>query len=156
MIRSIIKLAVVLVIGILVYNLFFGDETEKQQSKDIFHKVGDLGKDAWGLLKAERGKMKEGKYDEAIDKLDGLYTEIRETAVTLKDSEALERLSELEQKRQTLKRELAREKPETYGNGIQERSPTTERVEDLYTETEELMHEMEQREENRTRSPAPY
>ena len=58
MIRSLLKLGLLLVAGILVYNYFFGPVEEKEQSKEIFGKVRDVGKDAWALLRTEKDKDK--------------------------------------------------------------------------------------------------
>ena len=69
MIKSILRLAAILVVGILFYNYFLGTPTEKEQSKKVFSKVKDLGRDAWDLLKTEKEKLDEGKYDEALDKI---------------------------------------------------------------------------------------
>ena len=72
--KSILKLALILVVGILIYNYFLGTDEEKQQSKEIFTEVRDLGKAAWGLLKSEKEKFDEGKYDvEVIWHWDGSH-----------------------------------------------------------------------------------
>jgi len=57
---NLLKLAALLVIGILVYNYFFGTTEEKAQSKVIFSEAKDLGKAAWGLLKSEKEKFEDG------------------------------------------------------------------------------------------------
>ena len=136
MIRTLLKIGALLVVVLLGYNYFFGDETEKAQSREIVGKVGDLGKDAWNLLKSEREKMREGKYDDALEKLDGLYQNLRGKAEALRDSEALERLRELSERRAELEQMLE--------DGDDELSRDARRkLDDLTAETEELMNEME-------------
>jgi len=108
MIRTILKLGIIVVLGLLGYNYFFGDATEKAQSREIVGKAKDLGKDAWELLKSERTKMKEGKYDGALEKLDGLYGNLKERAGELADSDALSRINELTQRRDELEKALKR------------------------------------------------
>ena len=136
MIRLVIKLGIFLVIGLVGYNYFFGSADEKAQSREIVGKVGDLGRDAWNLLRSERSKMKEGKYDDALEKLDGLYQNLRGKAEALRDSEALERLRELSERRAELEQMLE--------DGDDELSRDARRkLDDLTAETEELMNEME-------------
>ena len=139
MIRLILKLGFILVIGILGYNYFLGDEDEKAQSREIVGKVRDLGSDAWNLLRSERQKLREGKYDGALDKLDNLYDNLRDKAAALSDSRVLERLEDLDQRRRELEAELA-------ADGEAEPDNSTKRkIDDLTAETEELMNEMEEK-----------
>lgn len=141
MIRSLIKLGLFLVAGILIYNFFFGTPDEKQQSKEIFGKVRDLTRDAWGLLRSEKEKFDDGKYDEAVDKLGGIYRDLRSTAEKVQDSGALERLSELEQKRRELEGQLNDDRPQGYDT--QEKAHIEREWTDLMRETEDLMRDME-------------
>lgn len=136
MIKNILKIGALLVIGLLGYNYFLGDETEKAQSREIVGKVGDLGKDAWGLLKSERQKMKDGKYDDALDKLDGLYKSLRGKAQDLQDSDVLDRIRELSERREELESQL-----QDSGNELSR--DARRKLDDLTAETEELMNEME-------------
>ena len=136
MIKFIIKIALVLVVGLVGYNYFFGNEAEKEQSREMVGKVRDLGSDAWNLLRSERSKMKEGKYDDALDKLDNLYGDLRERAERIKDSGALDRLRELDDKRQEIEDALSRD-------GDKLSRADERKLEDLTAETEDLMHEME-------------
>lgn len=138
MIKTIIKLGLVLVVGLLGYNYFLGDVEEKAQSREIVGKVGDLGKDAWNLLKSERDKMKDGKYDDALEKLDGLYTSLKGKAQDLKDSGALDRIDELNERRKELEDMLASEGDELSADGKR-------KLNDLTAETEDLMNEMEEK-----------
>lgn len=136
MIKTLLKLGLVLVAGLLFFNYFFGDVEEKAQSREIVGKVGDLGKDAWNLLKSERQKMKEGKYDDALEKLDGLYASLRGKAQDLKDSGLLDRIDELNERRKQLE--------DAVGEKSGELSADAKRkLDDLTAETEELMNEME-------------
>ncbi|WP_020568361.1 hypothetical protein [Neolewinella persica] len=138
MIKTIIKLGLVLVVGLLGYNYFFGNVEEKEQSREIVGKVGDLGKDAWNLLKAERQKMKDGKYDDALEKLDGLYSSLKGKAQDLKDSGILDRLDELDERRKELEG-LVGEK------GSELSTDAKRKLDDLTAETEVLMNEMEEK-----------
>lgn len=148
MIKSLLKLGLLLLAGILVYNYFFGDEAEKAQSKEIFGKVKDVGKDAWALLKTEKSKFDEGKYDGAVDKvgntvesLGDLLGKLSRTAKDLNDSGALDQLGELQAKQQELQERLAAETPESYDATEQEE--VKDEVQDLLRQTEALMKDME-------------
>ena len=148
MIRSLLKLGLILVAGILVYNYFFGTVEEKQQSKEIFGKVRDVGKDAWSLLKNEKAKFEDGKYDGAVDKvgksvegLGELLGKLSRTAKDLNDSGALDQISRLQDKQQELQEQIEAETPESYDAAEQER--VRSEVQDLLRETESLMKEMD-------------
>ncbi|SER33952.1 hypothetical protein [Neolewinella agarilytica] len=136
MIKTLLKLGVLVVLGLLGYNYMFGDAEEKAQSREIVGKARDLGRDAWDLLKSERDKLKEGKYDNAIEKLDGLYSTLKEKANALRDSDALQQLRELDDRRTALEELL----------NSSEGEPSAEakrKLDDLTADTEELMNEME-------------
>jgi hypothetical protein len=57
MIRSLLKLGLMAVICIVIYNRFFGTETEKDQSKRIFKGVGNVFTEVRTLVKSEREKF---------------------------------------------------------------------------------------------------
>lgn len=136
MIKTILKIGALIVIGLLGYNYFLGDAEEKAQSREIVGKAKDLGKDAWDLLKSERTKLKEGKYDGALEKLEGLYGSLKNRAGELADSDALKRISDLTQRRDELEKALKDAGGELSGD-------SKRKLDDLTAETEELMNEME-------------
>ncbi len=136
MIKTIVTIGVIIVLSLLGYNYFLGDAEEKAQSREIVGKAKDLGKDAWELLKSERTKMKEGKYDGTLKKLEGLYASLKDRASELADSDALNRVSELTQRRDELEKVLKDAGGKLSGEGKR-------KLDDLTAETEELMNEME-------------
>ncbi len=105
MIRLLIKIGLLLVVGILVYNRFFGTDAEKEQAKEIFRKTGDLVGDTWSLLRSEKEKLEAGKYDRALEQLGRVYQSLRQGAKYL-DQGVLQRLSELESRKAELKQQL--------------------------------------------------
>ncbi len=143
--KYLIRLAILLLIGILVYNYFFGTQEEKETSQKIFGEVRDLGRATWDLLKREKQKFDEGKYNEAVDKVGGLIEKLRGTANTIENNkDLLARLDELERKRQELQREIST--PPAYGTTEAEHRKELKRESDqLMREIEDLMREMEQR-----------
>ncbi|HNM26497.1 MAG TPA: hypothetical protein PKL15_13740, partial [Saprospiraceae bacterium] len=66
MIRSLIKIGLVLIVAILVYNRFFGTSAEKEQSKKIFGEMRDVVVSVGQLVKSEKTKFDAGKYDGAL------------------------------------------------------------------------------------------
>ena len=138
MIRFLFRVAFLLVIGILGYNFFYGSSEEKAQSREIVGKAVDLGKEAWNLLKGEKEKFDEGKYDGAVDNLESLYSRLAKTAQTLQDGDALDRITELERVRSNIEDQLEDATPE-------EKEKAGEQLKELTKETEELMHELEQK-----------
>ncbi len=154
MIRSLLKLGALLVVGILVYNYFFGTIEEKEQSKKVFTEVVDLGKAAWGLLKSEKEKLDEGKYDGALDKISGLIDTLKEKAKTIDDNkEILDKIRELEKQRDGIEEKIAQKQdttmadvPSSYGTTDQKEN-LDEQIKSewktLIEETEALMNKLE-------------
>lgn len=137
MIRTIIKLGIFLVLAVLGYNYFLGDETEKAQSREIVGKAADLGKDAWNLLRNEKEKLNEGKYDGALDQLKELYGELKKNAGRLQDTEALERIRELDEVRESLSEKMKE-------TAAEDQSKLKREVDRLTEETEAVMKKLEQ------------
>jgi len=146
--KNLLKLAFLLLVGILGYNYFFGDVEEKEQSKEIVNKVRDVGRDAWGLLKSEKAKLKEGKYDGAVEKVSSTVTGIGEllgklskTAKDLNDSGALDELSKLQQRQSEIQEKLDHQESD---EAKEEVSKDLENdLQNLLKETERIMKEMD-------------
>ena len=102
---TLIKIGLFLLVGILVYNRFFGTDEEKQQSKEVFKKTGDALGAAWNLLKSEKQKFDGGKYDKVLDQLGNAYRAVRSRAQYV-DEKVLQRLDELEQRKAALEEQL--------------------------------------------------
>lgn len=105
MIRSLIKIGLVVVVAILVYNYFFGDSAEKEQSRKIAGETRDVIVSIGQLFKSEKEKFDAGKYDGLLDKLGGAYRAVRGQAEHL-DAKVMQRLDELERRKASLQREL--------------------------------------------------
>lgn len=105
MFNSLFKLGFLLLVGILVYNFFFGTSSEKETSRKIFGQTRDVIASVAGLIKDEKAKFDAGKYDAALEKLGGAYRAIRERAEYV-DEKVLSRLDELERRKAQLEEEL--------------------------------------------------
>lgn len=147
MIKSAIKVGLILVVGILSYNFFFGTPTEKEQSKEVFSKAKDITKSGWNLLKAERQKFKDGKYDNAVDKIEtgvdkmkDIYAVLRDNAKKVKDSGILDKLDELEDRRKEIEDVLSSENPDSYDT-----KKLKSDWKDLMNETESMMEDIDEK-----------
>jgi hypothetical protein len=105
MVRSLLKLGLLLVAGILIYNFFLGTDEEKEQSRKIFGQLKGVAGSAVELVKSEREKFDHGKYDKALDKIGGVYQGLRSKAQFL-DDKVLSRLDDLEKRKSGLEKEL--------------------------------------------------
>lgn len=111
-----VSFAIVLIIGVLVYNNFFGTATEKQQSKEVFQKTKELGLEIRDLIKQERENYGDGKYDKVADKIRLLVGKSDE--LSSKYSKKLDEIDEIqaeldsEQRKKTRKSSSYNEKKE--------------------------------------------
>lgn len=76
--RRILSLLFMIIVGILIYNYFLGDEEEKQQASEIFQTTKELALDIKELVSNERDRYDDGKYDSVITKLRDLVNKDEE------------------------------------------------------------------------------
>ena len=159
MIKTLLKLGVLLVVGILVYNFLFGTTEEKEQSKEVFKSTGAVISSTWNLLKAERQKFDAGKYDQALDKLGGAYRAIRDRAQYV-DEKVLSRLDDLENRKAALEKELdgieaedakptptlkkGEKTPPADSGQIKRKEQLMKELDDLMGDTEKLLKQAEE------------
>lgn len=105
MIRSLVKLAVLLIGAILVYNYFFGTDKEQDNSRKIFGQMRDVVVSVGQLVKNEKNNFDAGKYDGVLEKLGGAYRAVRDRAQYV-DEKVLRRLDELEERKARLQTEI--------------------------------------------------
>ncbi len=105
MIRSLLKIAALLIAGILIYNYFFGTNEEQENSRKVFGQIRGVVVSVGQLVSAEKDKFDAGKYDAALDKLGGVYKAIRTQAKHV-DDKLIKRLDELESRKAELEQEL--------------------------------------------------
>ena len=155
MFKLLFRLLFVLVVGVLVYNYFLGTPEEKDTSRAIFQSVKQLGKSTWSLLKSEKAKLNDGKYDTALEKINTLFGQLRSHARENRDQGALSRLQELDQERQSIEARLEQinrakalvEQGRSLGSRRtleQDEQQLKEDLGRLFDETEMLMQDMEQ------------
>lgn len=105
MIRSLFKLALLVIACILVYNYFFGTNEEQEKSKKIFGELRGVVISVGDLIKSEKAKFDAGKYDAALAKLGDAYKLIRTQAQHV-DAKVIKRLDELENRKAGLQQQL--------------------------------------------------
>lgn len=154
MIRSLVKLGLMVLVAILVYNYFFGTNEEKAQSQQVFGKARDLVVAGADIIKSEKNKFDAGKYDKVMDQLGGAYKTIRERAQYV-DTKVLKRLDELEQRKADLEQQLdaleadqtptAAPTPSKKGLKVDPRAQEKQNMKtaDLQRRREQLQREME-------------
>ena len=107
--RSLIRLVLVAVVAIIGYNYFYGTAAEKAQSKEIVDDVADSGKKIFksigNLLKSEKEKFNNGKYDEAMGDLKKVFGNLKKQANT-QGAEIKEELADLDKRREHLEEEI--------------------------------------------------
>ena len=105
MISSLLKIAALLVAGILIYNYFFGSNDEQENSRKVFGQIRGVVSSVGQLVRSEKDKFDAGKYDAALDKLGGVYKAMRTQARHL-DEKVIKRLDGLEDRKAELEQEL--------------------------------------------------
>lgn len=143
MIGFLLKIAVLIVAGVLAYNYFFGTDEEKAQSSKVFGQVKEVAVSVKDLAKSEKEKFDAGKYDAALEKLGSAYKVAREGAQDL-DAGVLKRVGELEKRKESLTREIASiekaEQSEKKGQSAEAKAAAQQlRKEKLHREMEQLI-----------------
>ncbi|HAD15112.1 MAG TPA: hypothetical protein DCF33_22030 [Saprospirales bacterium] len=126
MFRSLIKIALLLVAGILAYNYFFGTNEEQENSKKVFGQLRGVVVSVGQILKTEKDKFDAGKYDAALNKLGEAYKAVRAQARHI-DEKVIKRLDELESRKAELENELH----EIEANDLQNASPALKKKDPL-------------------------
>lgn len=151
MIRFLFKLVLSLVVLLLVYNYFLGTPEEKSTSKKIFGEVIHLGKSSWDLLRVEKQKLKDGKYDVAMDKVSQLLNGLENAVKQSGDPKISDQFQELTDKRdQLLQLEDASTNLKNTSEADaklteKEKSERLRLLKSLLSETELLMNQLENR-----------
>lgn len=144
MIGFLAKLAVLVVVGVLAYNYFFGTSEEKAQSAKTFGQMREVAVSVGQLAKSEKEKFDAGKYDTALDKLGATYKKLREGAQKM-DAGLLKRIGELEQRKSDLRKELdgIQDADAASGKSREQAAKQERRKESLRSEMDKLERDSE-------------
>ncbi|MAT53365.1 MAG: hypothetical protein CMN32_02710 [Saprospirales bacterium] len=141
MIKALLKLLVILVIGILVYNYFLGTPQEKKGVEKIVKEFKDFGGSVADLLKSEKEKFEKGKYDDALDKIGNTLKDLK-SSLEGKGDQYNDEINDLLKKKEQLSDELNKLEKNAEDNGI-DTSKVKEQLKSLLEETQRLISEME-------------
>ncbi len=111
--KNLIKFGLLLVAGILVYNYFYGTPTEKEKSEKIFAEFKDVGVSVVDLMKEEKVKYDDGKYDEAIDKMKGAVENMKAKIDKSGDDSLKDEMDDLGYKSRKILDKWEKNKPQT-------------------------------------------
>ncbi len=153
MIRSVIKIGVLLVVGIVAYNYFLGTPEEKAKAQKTISKakeagkvIGgaliDLGKDGVALLKEEREKFREGKYDKAVEEVGGLISKIKDQVEGV-GGEMLDRVNDLEKQRDSIAKQVDRAKDSVGEMSDEQKENLKKQFDELTAKTGEVLKDLE-------------
>jgi len=106
MIGSLIRLAVVAIFCLVVYNYFFGTAPEKENSKQIFHGAGVLFSDVKNLVSNEKEKFDAGKYNSALNKMSDVIDKLKSQANSGGDPALQSQVNALDKKRADLQQRV--------------------------------------------------
>jgi len=138
MIKAVLRILVVVVIGVLIYNYFLGTPEEKANAKRIFNEVKEVGVAVKDLVKSEKEKFDEGKYDAALDKIGGVFNSLKENSSELSGG-MNEEIDQLEAKRKELSAKLKVQKPESEA----EQEAFKKELQQLVEDTEKMVNKLE-------------
>ena len=67
--KNLLFLILILLVGLVAYNYYFGDKEEKSRSEAIISDIQDVGASVKDLVLEEKEKFDEGEYRDLLDKL---------------------------------------------------------------------------------------
>lgn len=149
MLKSLFRLAIIVIIGVLVYNYFLGSETEKAQSKKVFNGAKELVVSVKDIVKSEKNKFDEGKYDKALDKVGNLFQTMKEKGSEIADKDYLGEVQRLEERRTNLRDRLAEIEAKLSGDSSstelkEEKNQLTNDLDQLIQDADALIDKSEQ------------
>ena len=136
--RTIINLILIVVIVIVGYNYFFGDQSERSESQEIVQQVKDLGKSIGDLMKNEKEKFDEGKYDGVIDRMRVIFDKVK-SQLNSDDSSGQEQLQGLENELNDLENKIRSANDSTVSD--QTKAQWQADIEELLRKAEQMLNE---------------
>lgn len=131
MVGKLISLIFFFIVGWVVYTQIFGTEQEQEMGKEVIHNAKQTVQGIVSIFQHEGDKIKEGTYDDSIEKLGALLDNLRAQA---KESGQEQELDQLAEETQRLKKEMLRAKEGIDGMNIDD----SKRQEDLKKLTEDI------------------
>lgn len=95
--RFIVKVLLIILLGLIAYNYFFGDDTERETSSLVVDNAKQLGQSVWEMIKVEKDRFSEGKHQEMMEHVGTTIGFIKENKETLNISDI--EMQDLEQQK---------------------------------------------------------
>lgn len=141
MIRSLLKLALLAMVCIVCYNRFFGNETEKEQSKRIFKGVGNVFTEVRDLARTEKDKFDAGKYDAALGKMQTVLERLKNHAGESRDPQLNRQIADLERRKAQLQHEV--DAAPATDTGFQKSADKVKKYSDMARQMESLTSDIQ-------------
>lgn len=151
MIKTIFRLAVIVLLAVLGYNYFFGNETEKENAQKIVQEFKDVAVSVKDLFVSEKEKIDEGKYSNVLDRISALFENMKNKAEEI-DPDLLSELKNLEEKRDRLQMEFQEDMDKAAQEEDNQKSFTPEeekqrakykeKIDEIVQETEALLEKL--------------
>jgi hypothetical protein len=94
MIKNILTLAVLAIIGWVIYATFYGKPEDIQLRNNLLNKSKELGQAVTDIFKSETKKVKSGEYEQVFGKLDETLDELKKVSKSNEQESEINRLSE--------------------------------------------------------------
>ena len=134
--RTLIKLFVILLLAIIAYNYFLGDDLEREESAQVIENVKELGASVVNLLVAEKERLNAGKYSEIMEEIGESIGLIKAHSEDLNISE--EELVNLDNQKQELDSLVQREFNSPSGESDAEDGVISEKIQNLLQQLERI------------------
>jgi len=138
MIKTVLKIGLVVVIALIGYNYFLGTPEEKESSRKIIDGVKEVGKSVGTVIQSETEKFSEGKMDRVIDDLGSSIENIRSFDESTPEVRA--KASKLEEALEVLGKEMENIKKEEGTEG-KERRDLRAKIREIENAIEQLQKE---------------
>ncbi len=136
--RTLIRIIILLLILIIAYNYFLGDTEEKESTETVISNAKELIHSIGTVIKSEKEKYHDGKYDDAINKLGNLFDKVKES-ITSSTRSSKDRLKELEKQKLEIEEEYHKLKNEPDSVREVKKEQLNIRLEEIISETEEIL-----------------
>ena len=138
--KRIISLIVLVVVGLLVYNTYYGSEEDKERGNAVVKESKEAIQSVFDLLKGEKENFDEGKYNDALDKVGSILKDLGDKVGNL-GNEYPGKLKQLEDKKAELEQKLQDRKSQSEAG---ERRSTSVTDEELTDELNDLLNELKE------------
>ena len=134
--RTLIKLFVILLLAIIAYNYFLGDDLEREESAQVIENVKELGASVVNLLVAEKERISAGKYSEIMEEIGESIGLIKAHSEDLNISE--EELENLDNQKKELDSLVQRELHSPSGDSDSDDGVISEKIQNLLQQLERI------------------